>query len=232
VAGNSHALWIFAAGDNFWALTTESAGWGTIRLAPGAANRSNAALIDVGSSAVQHYYSAKNLLLTGGLTCGTLTINNDAGAATLDMNGGDLTCTTISFDEDDGTLTLGEGIHTITGAIDRVAAEHGCSIDFETSHVTLGDDVTLAFAETDGTVDFGSAVIEASATITIDGTDAATIANTDGIVFSNANIVTVQNVDYAVTATPLICVSCVDGTGNGVAVSFQEPARMLMGVGF
>ena len=99
--------------------------------------------------------------------------------------------------------------------------DYGALVHTVTGNITLSG----------GTANLNTAQFVAAGTQAFNG-NGATIANTDAVIFANGQTVTVSNVDYATTSAPIICVSCVAGTGNGAGVSFQEPARMLTGIGF
>ena len=209
------------------------------------ANVTNAKLVDVGSADFAVWQAAHTATLSAGLVCDNLVVcGYGSGTGTLTLGGPLTVATNVTLGEAisntngiltmaagdgrdpplDEPLPLARGFHTVAAAGTGTGHELNLA-----GNVKPGDNWTFAGF---GTVDFGSAVIEASGDLAIDGTSAGTISNTDGIVFSNANTVTVQNVNYATTSAPLICVSCVDGGSNGAGVEFQVPQRGMMGVGF
>ena len=223
IAGGGRTIVVWVADDEFWTLSTTASGWGGVWIAPvdRVAPTENTTLIDVGASPFKHYYRAKVLKLTGGLSCGEVRLDGDLGAHTLDMNGGNLNCTNLKFDEDSGTFLAGEGTHNITGVIGRVAAETGCVFNFETAHVTLSGSATWNGIA----VDFGSTRIDVGTDLTFNGTTATSIANSGAIITGRGGVPTFTEMDtnFGATDPPIFYRRGIDDGSNGGKVQPLAP---------
>jgi len=118
LAGNAKILRIYPLANNFWTATFAASEWGYVSLYC-AASRTNATLVNMGTSPFRVYYAVTTVTLSGGLTCGSVDIGGSGGNAVLDMTGGNLTSAgAITFGAVNaayrGTLTLGPGVHTCT----------------------------------------------------------------------------------------------------------------------
>ena len=233
----SKRLFIRVPAANFWDFDGTCTGaTGTVFIYGTTANAANAKIVDVGTADFDVLTANHTITLSAGLACDNLMVHGyGAGTTGTVVSSGPLTVATNvvlgNADNTNGVLTMAAGeTNSIGGTVAKTGTGTGHGLNLAGT-VTFGGNVTLAGI----TPDFGSAVIEASGDLTIEADGSGTVANTDGVIFANGNTLTVNNIDWATTSAPLICVSCTPGTGEdacGAGVEFQEPQRMTMGCGF